>query len=99
MEPRYELHVDGQVFKGPLWRLKHMIDNTYLPYELYAYYRSKSRATCGNQKMNIEDMRDAKRLKDKGYDCETIARKFGVTKDQIWKVIRDIGKQTLNTHT
>ena len=91
MKPRYEFHCDGKVFESKdLHELRRMAEKTYLPYEIYAYYRASTTSSSGNLKMNIQDMKDAKRMIDRGYSRKIVAKKFGVSPDYLMKIIKQV---------
>jgi hypothetical protein len=97
MKPRYEFHCDGKVIESNhLRELTRLAENTYLPYEIYAYYRSSTTASSGNLKMNIQNIRDASRLSEKGYSKQFIAKKFSVHPDTLSKILRQFVNQSIN---
>lgn len=58
-------------------------------YEIYKVYQSTMRAPT-NQRMSIEDMREAARMSSRGHSNQNIARKYAVSIDYIRKVIKNV---------
>lgn len=86
---RYEIHINGEVLEGnDLESLKRIGKESLHYYEIFICYKSLSSEKVSSfTKMNIQDMREANRLCERGYSKIFVAKKFHVPVEYLRKAI------------
>lgn len=83
---RYELHFGEAIVHGEaIKELKEFAKSITQYYEIYKIYCS-SMVEHPVSKLNIMDMREIVRLKERGWTSSAIANKFSVPQSQIRKI-------------
>jgi DNA-binding transcriptional regulator YiaG len=97
MKPLYKLHMDGQVIEsGRLEEVKRIASQTEQYFEIYMHIPSVMfKAPAKIKAMDIQDMREALRLSQRGYAPKQIATKFGINVDYLRKVLRQMKTETI----
>lgn len=90
----YELHLGDEKITGKLSELKGMAYGQPGYFEIYKVLQSKMNIEKSESRkvllMNIEDMREAKRLRERGYSYEVLCRKFRVGEEYMRRVLRQM---------
>lgn len=91
---RYELRYNGKVIPGTEDDLRRLAKTLTCYWELHAYISSSMR-TEEKHKMNIVDMREALRLKERGYSNKSLAKKYHVCPDYMGRVLVQMKSETI----
>lgn len=83
---RYELHYNKKVIPGTQDELRRLAATLKCYWELHVYISSSMR-TEEKHRMNIVDMREALRLKERGYTNKSLAKKYHVCPDYMGRVL------------
>lgn len=91
---RYELHYNRKVIAGTPDELRRLAATLKCYWELHVYISSSMR-TEEKHRMNIVDMREALRLKERGYTNKSLAKKYHVCPDYMGRVLVQMKSETL----
>lgn len=91
---RYALHYTGMVLIGDEPELRRLASRLTCYWELHVYIFSSMR-TEEKHRMNIVDMREALRLKERGYTNKSLAKKYHVCPDYMRRVLVQMKTETL----
>lgn len=94
MKRCYELHYDGKIITGTAKELRKLTETLKCYWELHLYLPSSMR-TEEKHRMNIVDMREALRLKERGYTNKSLAKKYHVCPDYMGRVLIQMKTETL----
>jgi len=89
MKKKYRLFYDGQeIESSDLRHLQRLAKGTECYYEIYEYKMFNPNGNAGKTKMNIMDMREAKRMAERGVSKNLIAAKYGISSDHLTRLLR-----------
>lgn len=89
MKKKYRLLYDGQeVESNDLRHLQRLAKGTECYYEIYEYKMFNPSPNTGKTKMNIMDIREAKRMAERGVSKSIIAAKFEISIDHLSRLLR-----------
>jgi hypothetical protein len=88
--PRYELHVTDRIIAGSLQELHEIVKDIEGAYKIFVYYRANFDGYSGKVNLNIRDMREAKRMRERGVSYADIAKKFSTNPKTMSRLVRNM---------